>query len=199
MNHRIKNILAAVQAIANQTFKDRATADSLRAFGSRLTAMAAAHDLLVSENWESADLHADGDGGAGAVRHRPRARFALEGPPMQITAKAALALSMALHELCTNAAKYGALSTRPARSRCAGASPPARPAPASTSPGPRAAARRSRARATGLRHPPDPGGAGERARRHRRPRVRRDGLRFTVDADAATVLADQTPAQGTAA
>ena len=72
MNHRIKNMLATVQAIANQTFKDRATPDSLRAFGSRLAAMAAAHDLLVTENWESGDLQADGRRGAGAVRRRPR-------------------------------------------------------------------------------------------------------------------------------
>lgn len=109
MNHRIKNILAAVQAIANQTFRDRATPDSLRAFGSRLAAMAAAHDLLVSENWESADLHE-----TIAATLRPfgtdqRSRFSIDGPPVQITARAALSLAMALHELCTNAAKYGAL------------------------------------------------------------------------------------------
>ena len=117
MNHRIKNILAAVQAIANQTFKDRATPDSLRAFGSRLTAMAAAHDLLVSENWESADLHETVTAALNPFGIDRGPRFALEGPPMQITAKAALALSMALHELCTNAAKYGALSLpgRPGR------------------------------------------------------------------------------------
>ena len=107
MNHRIKNLLATVQAIANQTFKDRATPDSLRAFGSRLAAMAAAHDLLVTENWESSDLQADGRRGAGAVRRRPE--FGIEGPRVRITARAAVSLSMALHELCTNAAKYGAL------------------------------------------------------------------------------------------
>jgi two-component sensor histidine kinase len=110
MNHRIKNVLAAVQAIANQTFKGRATTDSLRTFGSRLSAMAAAHDLLVSKNWESADLTQTLRAALdpfGLDRHH---RFSLEGPPLRITAKAALALSMALHELCTNAAKYGALS-----------------------------------------------------------------------------------------
>jgi two-component sensor histidine kinase len=110
MNHRIKNILAAVQVVANQTFKDRATPESLRAFGSRLRAMAAAHDLLVSENWESADLR-ETIVAALEPFGSDRRRFSLEGPPVQITAKAAVALSMALHELCTNAGKYGALTT----------------------------------------------------------------------------------------
>ena len=63
MNHRIKNILAAVQAIANQTFKGQATAASMQVFGNRLAAMAAAHDLLVTRHWESADS---------AARSRPR-------------------------------------------------------------------------------------------------------------------------------
>jgi two-component sensor histidine kinase len=108
MNHRIKNILAAVQAVANQTFKDQATPQSLQSFGSRLTAMAAAHDLLLSENWESVDI---GETLAAALDPFDREhRFSLDGPPLRITSKAALALSMAVHELCTNAAKYGALS-----------------------------------------------------------------------------------------
>lgn len=111
MNHRIKNILAAVQAIANQTFKDRATPESLRAFGSRLAAMAAAHDLLVHENWESADLHQTVSAALHPFGAEGQSHFELEGPPLEISARAALALSMALHELCTNAAKYGALST----------------------------------------------------------------------------------------
>jgi two-component sensor histidine kinase len=111
MNHRIKNVLAAVQAIANQTFKDRATPDSMRSFGSRLQAMAAAHDLLLNENWESADLHATVGAALAPFGSDQRRRFVIDGPPAQVTARAALSLSMALHELCTNAAKYGALST----------------------------------------------------------------------------------------
>lgn len=107
MNHRIKNVLAAVQAIANQTFRNSATPASLTVFGNRLRAMAAAHDLLVRESWESTDisraLHASIDPfGAG--------RFTLEGPDVQVGASAALAFGMAIHELCTNAAKYGALA-----------------------------------------------------------------------------------------
>ena len=111
MNHRIKNVLAAVQAIANQTFKDRATPDSIRTFGSRLAAMAAAHDLLVTEQWESADLHQTVTAALAPFGSDRRRRFVIDGPPAQISARAALSMSMALHELCTNAAKYGALST----------------------------------------------------------------------------------------
>ena len=62
MNHRIKNILSAVQAIANQTFSDGGSPETLAVFGSRLAAMAATHDLLVTENWESADLAGTVDG-----------------------------------------------------------------------------------------------------------------------------------------
>jgi two-component sensor histidine kinase len=108
MNHRIKNILAAVQAVANQTFKDQATPESLQSFGSRLSAMAAAHDLLVAENWESVELR---DTLLAAIKpFDGEHRFTLDGPPLRISSSAALSLSMALHELCTNAAKYGALS-----------------------------------------------------------------------------------------
>ena len=101
--------LELVQAIANQTFKEQATPESLKVFGSRLRAMAAAHDLLVTENWETADLRESVVAALDPFGF-DRRRFSLEGPHVQITAKAALSLAMALHELCTNAAKYGALS-----------------------------------------------------------------------------------------
>ena len=110
MNHRIKNILAAVQAVANQTFKDKATPESLAAFGSRLQAMAATQNLLVSENWESVDLGSALEAVIAPFDH-DRHLIDLDGPPLRISARAALALSMAVHELCTNAAKYGALSS----------------------------------------------------------------------------------------
>ena len=200
MNHRIKNILAAVQALANQTFKDRATPDSLRAFGSRLTAMAAAHDLLVSENWESADLHETVTAALNPFGIDRGSRFALEGPPMQITAKAALALSMALHELCTNAAKYGALSS------------PAGQVAVRWRLAPGEAGTRFHLAWTESGGPPveSPSHRGFGTRLIQAAlaselaatadlEFAETGLRLTVDADAATVLADQTQAQGTAA
>ena len=108
MNHRIKNILAAVQAVANQTFKSTASRESLEACGSRLRGMAATHDLLLAENWRSVELRQAVE--AALVPFGREHRFVLDGPALRISARAALALSMALHELCTNAAKYGALS-----------------------------------------------------------------------------------------
>ncbi|MBB5221587.1 two-component sensor histidine kinase [Amaricoccus macauensis] len=111
MSHRIKNVLATVQAIANQTFRDGAGPDSLRAFGQRLSAMAATHDLLISSHWQSTDLRAAVEAAIGPFAgETEESRFRLNGPRVEITAKGAFSLSMALHELCTNAAKYGALS-----------------------------------------------------------------------------------------
>lgn len=109
MNHRIKNILAAVQAIANQTFRDGASREAFDAFSSRLAAMATAHDLLVSECWESADLATTVQAAVSPFNTDGPSRFDIAGPPVRVTAKAALSLSIAIHELCTNAAKYGAL------------------------------------------------------------------------------------------
>ncbi len=110
MQHRIKNSLGTVQAIARQTFAGNADPETVRVFGERLRAMADAHAMLLSEHWESADLRElletairPFDGGA-----TRRVRFA--GPDLRIGSRAALALAMAVHELCTNATKYGALS-----------------------------------------------------------------------------------------
>jgi PAS domain S-box-containing protein len=111
LNHRVKNTLATVQSIAAQTL--RSAPDLARAretFEARLIALAGAHDLLTAESWHGARL-ADVVASAMApfeTAQRPRIRRS--GPPAWLTARRALALSMALHELATNAAKYGALS-----------------------------------------------------------------------------------------
>ena len=104
MNHRIKNILAAVQAIANQTFKGQATADSLRVFGSRLSAMATAHDLLVTRNWESAEVRRTIE--AALRPSASAARRVQPGRPVgQDHRQGSAGLVHALHEPSTNAAK----------------------------------------------------------------------------------------------
>jgi PAS domain S-box-containing protein len=109
LNHRVKNSLATIQAIAAQSFNTgRPLAQAQEAFTSRIVALAEAHDLLTRENWEGAELH---DIAARlAVLHGGSARFELAGPAIRLSPRTALSLSMALHELATNAVKYGALS-----------------------------------------------------------------------------------------
>lgn len=108
LNHRVKNVLATVMAIARQTL-GRGDVDrtSVETFDARLTSMARAHDLLIHGNWEQAELTA-------VVRQAlspyPKERFEIHGPTMQLAPRAVVSISLALHELATNAAKYGALS-----------------------------------------------------------------------------------------
>jgi two-component sensor histidine kinase/integral membrane sensor domain MASE1 len=110
LNHRVKNTLATVQSIAAQTA--RGTADPARsyeAFVERLMALSRAHDVLTRQRWEGATL---GEVVEGAIQPfgKPGERFQAAGPPVWLPPQTALALAMALHELATNASKYGALS-----------------------------------------------------------------------------------------
>lgn len=110
LDHRVKNILSTVQAVATQTFKNDGTPrESLDSFSARLAAMAESHRMLMTENWSRADIRKTIDIALGPFDREERKRFSVSGPPLVLRAKAALALSMAVHELCTNAVKYGAL------------------------------------------------------------------------------------------
>lgn len=107
MSHRVKNMFTMVQAIVFQTLRGCDAAIITRLLG-RLTALSRAHDMLVHTDWSATDLKGliaealrfDGDG----------SRYRLDGPDMRIGARAALSLSLLLHEMATNALKYGALS-----------------------------------------------------------------------------------------
>lgn len=107
LNHRVKNTLAIVQSLAHQTFGDSDRAKRL-AFEARLVALAGAHNLLTRENWEAAAVQDVIE--AAAAPCAQEARMTIAGPDLRVPPKVAVALALAVHELCTNAVKYGALS-----------------------------------------------------------------------------------------
>jgi PAS domain S-box-containing protein len=111
LDHRVKNSLALVQAMAQQSFKgEDVPAAARRAFTDRLGAMAAAHSTLTRTRWEGAAL-ADVIAEAIAFCGPAVAHIATSGPAVMLAADKTVPIAMAIHELCTNALKYGALST----------------------------------------------------------------------------------------
>lgn len=109
LNHRIKNVLAMVQAIASQTFRPASDPVEARAaFIDRLAALGAAQDLLTQATLTGARM---AEIVAEAFRpHGREGQVTMSGPEVDLAPRCALALSLALHELTTNAIKYGALS-----------------------------------------------------------------------------------------
>lgn len=109
LNHRVKNTLATVQAVAMQTLKG-IDAPARDIFVARLFALSSQHDLLTLDNWEGASLDGVVRRALKPYRENLHERFVVEGPPVHLEPKRALALGMVFHELATNAARHGALS-----------------------------------------------------------------------------------------
>jgi light-regulated signal transduction histidine kinase (bacteriophytochrome) len=111
LDHRVKNTLANIEALVMQT---SVGADSLTGFvhglAARIQSMAKAHSLLSQSRWEGVSINTLLMEEL-APYIRDNALFEISGPELVLTSKSALALSLAIHELCTNAAKYGAFST----------------------------------------------------------------------------------------
>jgi two-component sensor histidine kinase len=113
LGHRLKNTFAMVQGIARQTLKGVSERAAVDAFNQRMMALSGAHDVLLHQNWTAAGLRATVDG---VLRlHAEAFRFDLHGEDLSLCANAVLSLSLLLHELATNALKYGSLSVEHGR------------------------------------------------------------------------------------
>lgn len=112
LNHRVKNTLAIVQAMAAQSLRqlNEESRPKLKAFEDRLFALARAHDVLTRENWEGAELQEIIKEVVEPYLRQRIQHFEIEGERVRLIPRTALAIAMAIHELTTNAAKYGALS-----------------------------------------------------------------------------------------
>ncbi|MEJ1935810.1 HWE histidine kinase domain-containing protein, partial [Nostoc sp. NIES-2111] len=111
LNHRVKNSLTMVQAFTNQTFRNAANLqDAKSRLNDRIAMLSRANDLLTAGNWSGADI-ANVVATATLVHvGHDRSRLTVRGPSVRLGPRTAFSLSLALHELATNAAKHGAWS-----------------------------------------------------------------------------------------
>ncbi len=111
LTHRSKNLLAVIQAMARQTARHADTTEIfLEQFSARVQALASSHDLLVQESWHGASLSELIRSQLGHYLDRGGSQVSVEGPALLLKPEAAQSLGLAIHELATNAAKYGGLS-----------------------------------------------------------------------------------------
>ena len=111
LNHRVKNTLQTVQSIAAQTFRHaHDIPDALQKFDGRVIAMGRANGLLSEERWRNADMADLVKSALDPFIAKDKQRVHMSGPSLHVAAPSAVMISMMLHELATNAAKYGALS-----------------------------------------------------------------------------------------
>ncbi len=111
LDHRVKNNLASVLSIAEQTSAAARSLPEFRAaFTARIAAMARAHEALAAARWEAVDFEEAAILVLGPFAQETPRRITLHGGPLRIEAPIAIPLSLALHELLTNAVKHGALS-----------------------------------------------------------------------------------------
>jgi two-component sensor histidine kinase len=111
LTHRCKNLLAVIHAIARQTAsRTRSVEDFLDRFSARLVAIGASHDLLIADDWHGASLRMLVEQQLGEHADRFGEQIAIEGEDVMLKPEAVQNLGLALHELATNAQKYGSLS-----------------------------------------------------------------------------------------
>ncbi len=111
LSHRLKNTLSVVQAIATQSLRNASTLEEAgRTLHARVAAYSRAHEVLLQNDWVSATLRNIIDGAVTNIGLAGTSRVRAEGPDVVLGPQVALAFALVLHELMTNAAKYGALS-----------------------------------------------------------------------------------------
>ncbi len=113
LQHRLKNTMAMVQAIVRQSLRTATTPQAAQgAIEQRLAAMDRAHTLLMRDSWITSDLCSVVDGSLNLHDDGAAGRFRINGPEVRLNAQTAMSLTLLVHELATNATKYGALSTQ---------------------------------------------------------------------------------------
>lgn len=111
LNHRVKNTLASIQSIVTQTLRGvQSKEEASSAITARILALSRAHNVLTDENWDGADLHGMVESALEAFQQEGRQAISISGPALRVGPHAALSIALALHELATNAVKYGSLS-----------------------------------------------------------------------------------------
>ncbi len=112
LHHRVKNTLATVQAIVGSTARTASSIDEFyQGFVGRIVSLARTHNLLTEDLWQKAALEDLVQTELGPYEDEARNRIAIDGPHVELPSEAAVPIGMAIHELTTNAAKHGALST----------------------------------------------------------------------------------------
>jgi two-component sensor histidine kinase len=113
LHHRVRNTLATVQALVGATARSTTSMREFsRSFSARIAALAKTHALLTDDYWQTVPVREMLLNELEPFAERRHQRFTLEGPALDVSADLAIPLSMALHELTANAARYGALSVR---------------------------------------------------------------------------------------